>query len=240
MKLMYSPGAGPSGRLVCPGGKVFFSVRSSRRYPGFLKPALSAFLRLVRLILRREAEIPEFSCRVTVDAVKGKCPACHAVGDSAPYNLFDRSVLCPASLHNVFPFLARPGEKVRTRLRIGCPDPGGAVYSVASGVTDVCGARDRALGFIPRSGGWPARPVGFCAAAFYSVFPYVRILKEGGTFGWLDPGEAVRIACPKPGGIVMEARAEGKGPRRGVLVRVSDLRDCCPAGMRKDAVFRKF
>ena len=198
-----------------------------------LDPLVAFALSVVRAVLRRDVELPGVECRITVDGVRGKCPAGLRAGDAARYNLWDRSVLCPASLHNMFLFLPEKGDKNTTRLRIACPDPGGAEYLVDSVMKDVCGSRNGAAGVLP--GGAP--PAGFCSLAFHSISPYLRVLREGGSFGWLRPGAPVRVRCPSAEGIVMEAGSAAGGR---VFVRIAALNGDCPAGMRQGAVFRKF
>ena len=241
MSLMYVPGAGQFRDLACPAGNVRFSARSFRNYPAFLRFLFRVLVDVMRVIRRGDAELPEFGCAITVDKVSGFCPSGLKPGDSARYNLWDRSALCPASLHNIFPFLRRKNGGKSAARAIACPDPGGAGYRIEGGPKDICESRSAAAEFTPKSPGWPSKPPGFCPAAFYSIFPYLRVLSQGGKFGWLRPGVPVKVGCPAGDGIVMEAGidpdAEGG---RGLFVRIAGIRKSCPAGMEKDVSYRKF
>ncbi len=41
-------------------------------------------------------------------------------------------------------------------------------------------------------------PEGMCLAAFYSLFPGVRVLMFGGAFPWASDPDTTNVACPDP------------------------------------------
>lgn len=39
-------------------------------------------------------------------------------------------------------------------------------------------------------------PSGMCAAAYNTVFNYIRVLRMGGSFDWTEDPHAIEVACP--------------------------------------------
>lgn len=50
-------------------------------------------------------------------------------------------------------------------------------------------------------------PAGMCPWAFYTIFPFLTVMKFRGHFPWLKEGIDITIACPDPGNpVIFEVR----------------------------------
>ena len=50
-------------------------------------------------------------------------------------------------------------------------------------------------------------PLGMCAWAFYTLFPFAEVLQFGGSFPWESDPDRTTVACPDPGNqVVFELR----------------------------------
>jgi len=50
-------------------------------------------------------------------------------------------------------------------------------------------------------------PPGLCSWAFYTVFPFAKVLQLGGSFPWEDDPNRTTVACPDPANpVVFELR----------------------------------
>jgi len=98
--------------ISCPEGRTF-SVKRVKSLPRFIPMKVRESL-LSRLGGYQIICEPLQSCR------------CHQLGECFNLNIRDPTILCPASLHAVYPFLLSA-----TTRKIHCPDHTGVIYHIA-------------------------------------------------------------------------------------------------------------
>ncbi|MCG8430527.1 MAG: TIGR04076 family protein [Candidatus Omnitrophica bacterium] len=248
----YDDGAGNKTRALCircPADSVTASVTVRYLMPAWLRRLKRGAIRL----LHRAGiggEFPDKRVVIRVMRVEGECPAGMREQDAFFLNIRKRDELCPASFYALYPAILAPlmqGARRRDNRAAGsavfeCPDADGVRYrikgltplrcedyfSVEAGVTESQPGCPAGLREQERISYDRVSCSSLCPLAYYAAFPYHLTLSHGGILEWVKPHEAVRVNCPRHGGIVMEIALTR--PKDSIRVTVAAVKDSCPKG----------
>jgi uncharacterized repeat protein (TIGR04076 family) len=117
--------------LCCPHPKgIRFEIKRMYRWPFPVRIA-KRFLDWVVGKVLYPLDWEDWRIGIKVVEDKGECPAKFSIGKTYWFNIRRLEELCPASFHNIYPFLLSYLVKDNLTLKnIHCPDPQGIIYNV--------------------------------------------------------------------------------------------------------------